>query len=199
MSRFRFVVPSLLAISIAGAACGQISKANNLPAKVVLPKNERAGTWQAPKEGVQTPLWAASTSLAKPDSGDRSEGTGNGTGLVGGRKWHWASYVTRPTMTLYRSKGRNVGTAMLVLPGGGFEVIATDLEGTEICDWVVQQGMTCAVLKYRVPQAWPQGQRPKVLLGLEDAQRAMGLLREQAASYGFDPHKVGVIGFSAGA
>ncbi|WP_243643492.1 alpha/beta hydrolase [Sphingomonas sp. PP-F2F-A104-K0414] len=102
-------------------------------------------------------------------------------------------------MTLYRSKGRNVGTAMLVLPGGGFEVIATDLEGTEICDWVVQQGMTCAVLKYRVPQAWPQGQRPKVLLGLEDAQRAMGLLREQAASYGFDPHKVGVIGFSAGA
>jgi len=199
LSRFRFVVPSLLAISIAGAACGHISKANNLPAKVVLPKNERAGTWQAPKEGVQTPLWAASTSLAKPDSGDRPEGTGNGTGLVGGRKWHWASYVTRPTMTLYRSKGRNVGTAMLVMPGGGFEVIATDLEGTEICDWVVQQGMTCAVLKYRVPQAWPQGQRPKVLLGLEDAQRAMGLLREQAASYGFDPHKVGVIGFSAGA
>ena len=137
--------------------------------------------------------------LAKPDSGDRPEGLGNGTGLVGGRKWHWASYVTRPTMTIYRPKGRNVGAAMLVLPGGGFEVLALDLEGTEICDWATQQGMTCAVLKYRVPQAWPEGERPKVLLGLEDAQRAMGLLRQQAASYGIDPHKIGVIGFSAGA
>ncbi|WP_457312791.1 alpha/beta hydrolase [Sphingomonas sp. UYAg733] len=106
-------------------------------------------------------------------------------------------------MTIYRPKGRNIGTAMLVLPGGGFEVIATDLEGTEICDWVVQQGMTCAVLKYRVPQAWPRKngkqQRPKVLLGLEDAQRAMGLLRQRASSYGIDPRKIGVIGFSAGA
>lgn len=67
MSRFRFVVPSLLAISIAGTAYGQISKADNLPAKVVLAKNERAGTWQAPEEGVQAPLWPASTPLAKPD------------------------------------------------------------------------------------------------------------------------------------
>lgn len=203
MSRFRFVVPSLLAIGIAGAACGQISKPDASPLKIVLPKNERAGVWRPAGGGVQMPLWPASTPLAKPDSGDRPEGTGNGTGLVGGRKWHWASYVTRPTMTLYRPMGRNVGSAMLVLPGGGFEVIATDLEGTEICDWVVQQRMTCAVLKYRVPQKWPQEngkqQRPKVLLGLEDAQRAMGLLRQRASSYGIDPHKIGVIGFSAGA
>ncbi|MCY1179389.1 alpha/beta hydrolase fold protein [compost metagenome] len=63
--------------------------------------------------------------------------------------------------------------------------------------------MTCAMLKYRTPQAWPaengQQRRPKVLLALEDAQRAMGLLRQDAASYGIDPHKIGVIGFSAGA
>lgn len=199
MSRFRFVVPSLLAIGIASGAYGRINKNDTAPSKVVLPKNERAGIWQPAKDGVQVPLWPASMPLAKPDSSDRPEATGNGTGLVGGRKWHWASYVTRPTMTLYRPKGRNGGAAMLVLPGGGFEVIATDLEGTEICDWVVQQGMTCAVLKYRVPQGWPQGQRPKVLLGLEDAQRAIGLMRQQAASYGIDPHKIGVIGFSAGA
>lgn len=199
MSRFRFVVPSLLAIGIASGAYGRINKNDTAPSKVVLPKNERAGIWQPAKDGVQVPLWPASMPLAKPDSSDRPEATGNGTGLVGGRKWHWASYVTRPTMTYYRPKGRNGGAAMLVLPGGGFEVIATDLEGTEICDWVVQQGMTCAVLKYRVPQGWPQGQRPKVLLGLEDAQRAIGLMRQQAASYGIDPHKIGVIGFSAGA
>lgn len=202
MSRIRFL-PLLLALGFAGAACGQSGGTDKPPAEVVLPKNERAGIWQPPAGGVQIPLWRASTPLAKPDSGDRPEGTGNGPGLVGGRKWHWASYVTRPTLTLYRPKGRNNGTAMLVLPGGGFHVVATDLEGTEICDWVVQQGMTCAVLKYRVPQAWPREngkqQRPKVLLGLEDAQRAMGLLRQRAASYGIDPHRIGVIGFSAGA
>ena len=92
---------------------------------------------------------------------------------------------------------------MLVLPGGGFYAVATDLEGTEICDWVVRQGMTCAVLKYRTPQVWPKEnghqQRPKILLGLEDAQRAMGMLRQNASSYGIDPHKIGAIGFSAGA
>ncbi|WP_294324909.1 alpha/beta hydrolase [uncultured Sphingomonas sp.] len=168
-----------------------------------LPKNERVGDWQAPACGIQIPLWPADVVLAKPDSGNRPEATGNGTGLVAGRKWHWASYVTRPTMTLFRPKGRSNGAAVLVLPGGGFEVIAADLEGTEICDWVVAQGMTCAMLKYRVPQVWPQvngrQQRPKVLLALEDAQRAMGLLRADAKRLGIDPHKVGVIGFSAGA
>ncbi|WP_235527587.1 hypothetical protein [Sphingomonas sp. Leaf38] len=120
------------------------------------------------------PLWPTALALAKPDSGDHPEATGNGSPLVGGRMWHWASYVTRPTMTLYPPKGRRTGAAMMVLPGGGFHAVATDLEGTEICDWVVAQGMTCVMLKYRTPQIWetetgkPQ-QRPKVLLGLEDA------------------------------
>lgn len=191
MSRFQFVVPILLAAGIASVACGQIGKVDSSSANEPLPKNERAGVWRSTQGGVQIPLWPASMPLAKPDSGDRPEGTGNGTGLVGGRKWHWASYVTRPTMTVYRPKGRNVGSAMLVLPGGGFEVVALDLEGTEICEWAVLQGMTCAVLKYRVPQVWPREndkqKRPKVLLGLEDAQRAMGLLRQQASSYELDP------------
>ncbi|WP_247712227.1 alpha/beta hydrolase [Qipengyuania qiaonensis] len=106
-------------------------------------------------------------------------------------------------MTIYRPQGRNTGASMLVIPGGGFHAVATDLEGTEICDWVVRQGMTCAMLKYRTPQVWPRvdgkQQRPKVLLGLEDAQRAISLLRERASTYGIDPHKIGAIGFSAGA
>ncbi|AIT07321.1 xylanase [Sphingomonas taxi] len=203
MLRFRIVVRLALVICIAGAACGQTSRPNRSPAKIEVPKVERAGVWQPTPGGTQVPLWPANVALTKPDTGDHPEATGNGSPLVGGKMWHWASYVTRPTMTIYRPKGRNTGTTMMVLPGGGFYAVATDLEGTEICDWVVQQGMTCVMLKYRTPQVWPKEdgkqQRLKVLLGLEDAQRAMGLLRQRASTYGIDPHKIGVIGFSAGA
>lgn len=194
---------SLLMLAIAGAACGKAIKPDSAPVKIEVPKVEREGVWQPGPGGTQVPLWPANVPLAKPDSGDRPETTGNGSPLVGGRKWYWATYVTRPTMTIYRPKGRNTGATMLVLPGGGFYAVATDLEGTEICDWVVRQGMTCAMLKYRTPQVWPKEdgkqQRPRVLLGLEDAQRAIGLLRERASAYHIDPHKIGVIGFSAGA
>ncbi len=204
MSRFRFIVPSLLlALSFADAVFSQATHSDTYPARVEVPKVEREGVWHPSADGTQVPLWPESVALAKPDSGDHLEATGNGSPLVGGRRWHWASYVTRPTMTIYQPKGRNSGTTMLVLPGGGFHAVATDLEGTEICDWVIQQGITCVMLKYRTPQIWPKNngkqQRPKVLLGLEDAQRAMALLRQRAAIYEIDSHKIGVIGFSAGA
>ncbi len=221
--RVRRGAPLLAAIGVAVAACGPAeapegkssgrradSAVQDAPAapdpapdNIDAPKIEKAGVWRPGGDGTQIPLWAADVPLAKPDSGDQPEATGNGSPLVGGRMWHWASYVTRPTMTIYRPRARNTGAAMLVLPGGGFHAVATDLEGTEICDWVVQQGMTCVMLKYRTPQEWPkvkgEQQRPEVLLGLEDAQRAMGLLREGASDYGIDPHRIGVIGFSAGA
>jgi acetyl esterase/lipase len=203
LSRFTFVVPSLLAIGLAGAAYGQASKSDSRASKIEVPKVEREGVWHPTAGGTQVLLWPANMPLAKPDTGDHPEATGNGSPLVGGRKWHWASYVTRPTMTIYKPKGPNTGAAMLVLPGGGFYAVATDLEGTEVCDWVVRQGMTCVMLKYRTPQVWPKEngkqKRPKVLLGLQDAQRAIGLLRQRAAAYGIDAHRVGVIGFSAGA
>lgn len=217
-SRLRIALPSLLlALVVTVAACGQAgntdSTASNIEvptaviegstARIEVPKLEREGVWQPASGGTQVPLWPANVPLATPDSGDRPEATGNGSPTVGGRRWHWATYVTRPTMTIYRPQGRNTGAAMLVLPGGGFRAVAMDLEGTEICDWVIQQGMTCVVLKYRTPQVWPQvsgkQQRPEVLLGLEDAQRAMTLLRQRASAYGIDPQKIGVIGFSAGA
>ena len=201
MSQFRAVFPSLLlAAGIAGAACAQAGNSSQ-----TVEKRSKEGVWQSAVGGTQLPLWPKNTNLRKPDTGDHPEGTGNGSTLVAGKKWHWASYVTRPTMTIYRPKGRNTGTTMLVLPGGGFAAVAMDLEGTEICDWVVSKGMTCVILKYRAPQLWPKdeqtgrGQRPEVLLALQDAQRAMGLLRERASTYGINPDRIGVIGFSAGA
>ena len=153
-------------------------------------------------EGNQMQLWPEDVAIQRPES-DKPEEVGNGSRLVAGRPWHWATYVSRPTMTIYRPKGRNTRAAILVLPGGGYAAVAMDLEGTEVCDWITKQGMTCILLKYRVPQAWRHGgdrveAPPKVQLPLQDAQRAMGLLRHRAASYGIDPRKIGVIGFSAG-
>lgn len=218
MWRIPAALPALLlALAVTVGACGEASNVSsttpdigvsteNVPvstARIAVPKVEQEGVWKPGPGGTQVPLWPANVPLARPDSGDRPERTGNGSSTVGGRRWHWATNVTRPTMTIYRPQGRNTGAAMLVLPGGGFRAVAMDLEGTEVCDWVIQQGMTCVVLKYRTPQVWPKvngrQQRPEVLLGLEDAQRAMSLLRQRAPAYGIDPRKIGVIGFSAGA
>ena len=193
----------LLALNAGVGVNSQTAKVDSSLQKTEVAKVEREGVWQPGPGSTQVELWPASVQLRKPDSGDKPETTGNGSPLVGGRKWHWATYVTRPTMTIFPPKGLNSGAAMIVLPGGGFHAVATDLEGTEICDWVILHGMTCAMVKYRTPQVWARQngkqQRPKVLLGLEDAQRAIGILRQRASDYGINPNKVGVIGFSAGA
>jgi len=108
-------------------------------------------------------------------------------------------------MTVYSPKGKNTGAAVVVFPGGGYYVLAIDLEGTEVCDWVTSKGITCVLLKYRVPHSGPQWDgrckcqmNPKAPMALEDAQRTVGLVRFHAAEYHIDPHKIGVLGFSAG-
>ncbi|MCU0882685.1 MAG: alpha/beta hydrolase [Hyphomonadaceae bacterium] len=203
MSRFWLACSCIIAAALAGTVHAQSTGRVSSAPRTEVPKVEKEGVWQPGPDGTQVPLWPAQVPLALPDTGDQPEATGNGSPTIGGRRWHWASYVTRPTMTIYPAKGTNTGTALLVLPGGGFRAVATDLEGTEICDWVVENGITCIMLKYRSPQVWPrqngQTRRPVVLLGLEDAQRAMSLLRHRASEYGIDPQRIGVIGFSAGA
>ncbi|HUP89375.1 MAG TPA: alpha/beta hydrolase [Longimicrobiales bacterium] len=165
-------------------------------------KLSRPMVWQPGPDGNQVPLWPDGLAIQRPES-DKPEEVGNGSRLVAGRPWTWAGFVSRPTMTIYSPKARRSNAAILVLPGGGYEAVAMDLEGTEICDWVTKQGITCVVLKYRVPQAWHHGkdnieEAPKVLLALQDAQRAIALLRYRASTHRIDPHKIGVIGFSAG-
>ena len=117
--------------------------------------------------------------------------------LVGGKPWVYVTNVTRPTMTVYPPQGRNTGAAVVVFPGGGYEVLAIDLEGTEACDWLTSKGITCVLLKYRVPceKIGPYRDCP---MALQDAQRALGLVRSHAAEWHVDPHKIGVLGFSAG-
>jgi acetyl esterase/lipase len=111
--------------------------------------------------------------------------------------------VSRPTMTVYSPKGKNTGVAVVVFPGGGYQDLAIDIEGTEVCDWLVPKGITCVLLKYRVPNSGMRGTdhgqvKPKAPMALQDAQRTLGLLRLHAAEYHIDQHKIGVLGFSAG-
>ena len=198
MQTTRFVLTSVLLALGAGAAAAQTGEATGLRAEIK--KVSRTMVWEPGPEGRQVPLWPDGLAIQRPES-DKPEETGNGSRLVAGRPWHWASSVSRPTMTIYPPKGRNTRAAMVVLPGGGYVAVAMDLEGTEICDWITKQGVTCILLKYRVPQAWRHNRvesAPKVQLPLQDAQRAIGLLRHRASSYGLDADKIGVIGFSAG-
>lgn len=193
----------LLSILAACAGTASLQAQADDPARARVEKVSRPIVWEPGQNGVQVPLWPDDLSILKPDY-DQPEEVGNGSRLVAGKKWHWASFVTRPTMTFYSAKGEADGSAMLVLPGGGYSAVAMDLEGTEICDWVVEQGMACVLLKYRVPQEWPRNalgiaQAPEVQLALQDAQRAIGLLRHDAAKWRIDPNRIGVIGFSAGA
>jgi acetyl esterase/lipase len=109
--------------------------------------------------------------------------------------------VSRPTMTVYSPNGKTTGAAVVVFPGGGYWILAIDLEGTEVCDWLTSKGITCVLLKYRVPgeHLSPRsGPYPNSPMALEDAQRTVGLLRFHAAEWHIDPHKIGVLGFSAG-
>lgn len=165
------------------------------------PQAVQARPWQPAMGLTQIPLWPKGLPIQRPET-DKPETTRLGTSNVAGRPWTAVENVSTPTMTVYPPKGPNTGAAIMVLPGGGYYVVAIDLEGTEICDWVTAQGMTCILLKYRVPQDWHKDKRhekpPAVQLPLQDAQRAMGLVRQRAAALNVNPHKIGVIGFSAG-
>jgi acetyl esterase/lipase len=109
--------------------------------------------------------------------------------------------VSVPTITVYSPAGKNTGAAVVVFPGGGYWSLSMDLEGTEACDWLTSRGITCVLLKYRVPgngRKPRSGPYPLSPMALEDAQRTVGLVRMHAAEWKIDPHKVGVMGFSAG-
>jgi acetyl esterase/lipase len=135
--------------------------------------------------------------VTKPESSATVMETGGRPRLVGGKPWVYAANVTQPTMTVYTPAQKNSGAAVVVFPGGGYNVLAIDLEGTEACDWLTSHGITCVLLKYRVP-CNKTGPYRDCATALEDAQRAVGLVRFRAAEWHVDPNKIGVLGFSAG-
>ncbi|MGA9732849.1 MAG: alpha/beta hydrolase, partial [Candidatus Acidiferrales bacterium] len=153
--------------------------------------------WQPSPGHTQIPIWPGTAPDAVPAAGpEYAEKVGDEPpfAVVAGK-------VSRPTMTVYSPKGKNTGVAVVVFPGGGYWVLYMDLEGSEVCDWLTSKGITCVLLKYRVPgeNLFPRsGAYPKSPVALEDAQRTVGLVRFHAAEWGVDPHKIGVLGFSAG-
>ena len=164
-----------------------------------------AQTWQPSAGHTQIPIWPAGK---MPDALSQSPPESMKTitnHLIAGKPWAEIFNVSTPTMTIYSPVGKNTGAAIVVFPGGGFNGLAIDLEGTEVCHWITSQGITCVLLKYRVPDSGPAWHRsckcnihPKAPTALEDAQRTIGLMRFNAKKWHIDPNKIGVIGFSAG-
>jgi acetyl esterase/lipase len=158
--------------------------------------------WQPSPGHTQIPIWPGAAPDPQPVAGPEVAETSSGKdGLIAGRPVVGVSNVTRPTMTVYSPKEKNTGAAVVVFPGGGYQGLAIDFEGTEVCDWLTPKGITCVLLKYRVTDVgdYPKsGPYPESPMALEDAQRTMGLLRFHAAEWHIDPHKIGVLGFSAG-
>ncbi len=156
--------------------------------------------WQPSPGHVQVPIWPGAAPDALPVAEPESMKTDT-KDLVAGKPWVYVNAVSRPTMTVYSPKGTNTGAAVVVFPGGGYQILAIDLEGTEVCDWLTSKGITCVLLKYRVPGEglYPKsGPYPESPMALEDAQRTVGLVRFHAAEWHIDPHRIGVLGFSAG-
>ena len=159
-----------------------------------------AATWQPTPGHRQIPLWPGAAPDPLPVSGPEFARS-NPKALIGGRPVVAIERVSTPTLTLYRPKTGNTGAAVVVYPGGGFWILAMDLEGTDVCDWLTAKGIACVLVKYRVPgnRLYPRsGPYPDNPVATEDAQRAIAVTRFHAKEWGIDPHKIGVLGFSAG-
>lgn len=161
----------------------------------------QASDWSPSPGHTQIAIWPKTPPDAQPLSRPETATTRKHDHLVAGKPWTYVERVSKPTMTVYSSAGKNTGTAIVVFPGGGYRILAIDLEGTEVCDWLTSKGITCVLLKYRVPgenNTARSGPYPESPVALEDAQRTLGLVRLHASEWHIDPHKVGVLGFSAG-
>jgi acetyl esterase/lipase len=142
------------------------------------------------------PLWPNGAPDEKGHIGVEIDTTKPNDDFVAGHLVIRLGNVSNPTITIYHPPKKKVnGTAVIVCPGGGYSILAMDLEGTEICKWLNSIGVTGVLLKYRVPTR--QGD-DKHILPLQDAQRAFSLVRKHANEWNLDPKRVGVLGFSAG-
>jgi acetyl esterase/lipase len=152
--------------------------------------------WQPAPGHPTLPLWPSGAPGAAANPVPEADTTTAKDNLIAGKPLIRLGNVSRPTLTLYTPPNKNTGAAVVVFPGGGYRILAIDLEGTEVCEWLNSIGVTCVLVKYRVPDSGPY---PKSSAALQDAQRAVGMVRSRAGEWHIDPRRIGVLGFSAGA
>jgi acetyl esterase/lipase len=152
--------------------------------------------WQPAPGHVTLNLWPHGAPGAATNSPPEVDTTTAKDNMIAGKPLIRLGNVSVPTLTVYEPKGKNAGAAVVVFPGGGYHILAIDLEGTEVCDWLNTAGVACVLVKYRVPDSGPY---PKSSAALQDAQRALGIVRSHASEWHIDPNRIGVLGFSAGA
>ncbi len=151
--------------------------------------------WQPAPGHLTLPLWPNGAPGAPPNPMPEVDATTAKDNLIAGQPLVRLGNVSNPTLTLYSPRSNNTGAAVVVFPGGGYRILAIDLEGTEVCDWLNSAGVACVLVKYRVPDSGPY---PKSSAALQDAQRAVGIVRAHAGEWHIDPGRIGVLGFSAG-
>ena len=155
-----------------------------------------SGSAKAAEQATVVSLWPNMPPGFQVSGGPEADSSTEKSGKVAGQPVIRLAHVSQPQLHIYAApqQQRN-GTALVVCPGGGFNILAWDLEGTEIAQWFNSQGVTVGVLKYRVPTnaAEPNWQPP-----VQDAQRAISLLRSRASELGIIESRIGVLGFSAG-
>ena len=142
-------------------------------------------------------LWPNGNPETSKVVGPETDPTTDANRIVSGKTTVRVTNVSKPSLAvLPPDSAKNTGATALVFPGGGYVRLAYNIEGTEVCDWLNSLGMTCILVKYRVPE---EGHYPENVEDLEDAQQAMRLTRVHASEWHIDPNRIGVIGFSAGA
>ncbi len=147
-------------------------------------------------EPVVWDLWPAEPPDEAGELGAEHDTTTPDGRLVAGRRVMRITNVSKPTLTVHKPRPEaDTGTAVIVAPGGGHRILAWDLEGTEVCEWLTSIGITGILLKYRVPFRDPD--RPW-LAAAQDGQRAVSVVRGRAQEIGVDPGRIGIMGFSAG-
>src|SRR4051812_24466462 len=141
-------------------------------------------------------LWPGVAPGDKGDLGAEADMTKPNEGMVAGRRVIRTGNVSKPSITIMKAPDeKNTGATVVIFPGGGYNILAWDLEGTEVADWLNENGVNAIVVKYRIPKR--AGQETYVA-PLQDAQRAVGLVRANAKEWGLDSDRIGILGFSAG-
>jgi acetyl esterase/lipase len=146
---------------------------------------------------VTVPLWPAAASGEAGATTTERDITKPSNQPTAGKRVTRLTDITHPSLAVFKPAGVNEPVpAVLVFPGGGYQLLAYDLEGTEVCDWLNSIRVACVVVKYRVPI---KGRYPEMTEDLEDAQQALSLTWKNASEWGIDKSRIGVLGFSAGA